>query len=1135
MDKNVEKILKYWRVSLADSALGDGKFTQRERKRFIELSGDAVRSGKLPDSMLERLFGEQKSAKSIAVRFWPLVMARKSYHGAARVDGLPEIVAPVVTEATVERDGQITPLRNALARDVLSPLPSGEFSIGSVDDLDDFLTETPLPDMIAEDSWPEYLSHCRKMVDAVAEGWPNGDEDFQSMGFGFLELAEDASATIRNIVDLYDKMLSEKPDAPLLRQVTAPRNTTTPPNSKVEHEFSRRLGHSNPHFPLSEHQRQVLAYLDVSSPGEVIAVNGPPGTGKTTMLLSAVASLWIKAALKGEDPPIIVAASTNNQAVTNIIDAFGKDFAKGGGPFAGRWLPDIKSFGIFLPSHSRKLEAAKKYQTEDFQTACESVEYFSRAKEEYLHAAQVAFPAISEARVELVVDAVQSEMAKEAKKLFELDQASKTVAEAQEAVRSVLGESPAEAEKELTKAAYEAQQNQERVKAAKTALEAHLAEESTFSAFFGFLPAIKKKRLLSAQHAIQEFMPDADGFNCFKDVESHVTESLRAAELSKTQAKKDLKKARGLRSSLADAENQWDRAKCAVADTVEDLESAADLSVRFKLFLLATKYWEGRWLLAMEEDLAGITGSSNKKGKATLVPRWQRRMMLTPCAVATFASLPGKLTYSRKTGGKWAKEYLYDFIDLLIVDEAGQVLPEVAGASFSLAKRALVIGDTQQIEPISSVPKPVDIGNLREVGLLQNDDDWNALSERGFCTTSGSAMRVAQEACRVSPYAELEKGLYLFEHRRCFDEIIGYSNALCYKGKLHPLRGPVPADAKLPGLGYLHIDGRAIRLGSSRANLLEARTIAAWLDANRAELESRYQARLEQIVGVVTPFGRQVREIRTACAHRGISVDLRDGITIGTVHSLQGAERPVVIFSPVYSKHADGNFIDASASMLNVTVSRAKDSCLVFGDMDVLATASPGSPRSMLGDFLFSSTENTLEFETEPRSDLQDDSGELQMLRDAAEHDAFLMDALAGNGRQYSIVSPWIIARTMESVGFLTAFEKAIGRGATVDVFSDPLLNRNVVGDGQTQMSLAKDTLKKLGVRLHEVPRLHSKIVAVDDDLLAIGSYNWLSADRLGKYARHETSFVYRGQHLESEIQTIFHSLGGRTKSRANP
>jgi len=79
-------------------------------------------------------------------------------------------------------------------------------------------------------------------------------------------------------------------------------------------------------------------------------------------------------------------------------------------------------------------------------------------------------------------------------------------------------------------------------------------------------------------------------------------------------------------------------------------------------------------------------------------------------------------------------------------------------------------------------------------------------------------------------------------------------------------------------------------------------------------------------------------------------------------------------------------------------------------------------------------------------------------------------------------------------------------------------------------MTLAESALADIGVRLHKVPRLHSKIVAIDDDLLAIGSYNWMSADRHGKYARHGTSFVYRGPHLEPEITTIFQSLGGREK-----
>ena len=389
-------------------------------------------------------------------------------------------------------------------------------------------------------------------------------------------------------------------------------------------------------------------------------------------------------------------------------------------------------------------------------------------------------------------------------------------------------------------------------------------------------------------------------------------------------------------------------------------------------------------------------------------------------------------------------------------------------------------------------------------------------------------MRLAQQACQVSPYPDLEKGLYLFEHRRCYDEIISFSNVLCYKGKLLPLRGKAPADAGLPALGYLHIDGRAVTSGSSRANLLEAQTVAAWLDANRAELEARYGRPVEQIVGIVTPFGRQVREIRDACASRRIAVEGREGMTIGTVHALQGAERPVVIFSPVYSKHADGGFIDASPSMLNVTVSRARDSCLVFGDMDVLAAAQTGSPRAILADFLVASEANALEFAAEPRTDLKQGSGQIQMLRDAAGHDAFLLDTLSTGRRRYTIVSPWVIATTMERVGLLAAFEGAVRRGAEIDVFADPLLNMGQAAGGVTQMEAVEKAFSRIGVRLHKLPKLHSKIVAIDTDLLCIGSYNWLSADRHGQYARHETSFVYRGQHLEEEISTILGSLKRR-------
>ena len=52
-----------------------------------------------------------------------------------------------------------------------------------------------------------------------------------------------------------------------------------------------------------------------------MAVDGPPGTGKTTLLHSVIASLWVNAALQRVEPPVIVVSSTNNQAVTNVLDS----------------------------------------------------------------------------------------------------------------------------------------------------------------------------------------------------------------------------------------------------------------------------------------------------------------------------------------------------------------------------------------------------------------------------------------------------------------------------------------------------------------------------------------------------------------------------------------------------------------------------------------------------------------------------------------------------------------------------------------------------------------------------------------------------------------------------------------------
>ena len=98
----------------------------------------------------------------------------------------------------------------------------------------------------------------------------------------------------------------------------------------AEQWHTNTVGHINREHPLSPSKREAMVELARLGAGQVLAVNGPPGTGKTTLLQSVVAQLWIDAALKESECPLIVVTSTNVKAVENVLDSFAKICAETG-------------------------------------------------------------------------------------------------------------------------------------------------------------------------------------------------------------------------------------------------------------------------------------------------------------------------------------------------------------------------------------------------------------------------------------------------------------------------------------------------------------------------------------------------------------------------------------------------------------------------------------------------------------------------------------------------------------------------------------------------------------------------------------------------------------------------------------
>lgn len=1166
---SAQQWLRYWRNSLADAESGRGALTQEDLGQTDPLESTVYREGRLPADhpVLTRLFeGEKESTQLVRVVLRPAVYKVLQEHGASKQSIYPDAITPLLCGLWIARDGRMIPAEPpVIPRDLLTPQADDRFTLADVAKQDRFLSksearawsQSEAQTLLGEapeahdERWKAYYELSRKLFDTLC---PKAllKEVFVSADEARIVKVDGQKGAAKHIIKLYDWLSTTDQVLPLLDSYALSNVESYQPCVAPLPGMTHRLGHANTQYPLAIAQRDALTQVMAMADGEVLAINGPPGTGKTTFVLSAVASLWVKAALDEAEPPLIVAASTNNQAVTNVLEAFAKDFEETQNAFGGRWLPEITSYGGYYCAFSKEGEASKHYQTPTFYRRVESPEYLERAEIAFLEHARHALGDPTLTRIDAVRQQLHQRLTERQAKLSSLQQhwATKTTLIAQ-LVRK-LGEPPEEmlAHGQAVLAAL--QTEYDTIKADLKTWQRFRVDEPVWLSLFSVLPPVAKKRRLRRELFIDEHFSD-DARRLIEQARSAsapdatlnawLGEQREVIARKKTFVAECQQNLQEIKQATARLETAYQALGFSVLPASFDtFDQGLDTTLRFQLFQLAVHYWEARWLEDCAEradELAKQAKGKEKLGLATVRPRWRRRMMLTPCIVSTLHSLPAHMTHSVYEGpGQFRPDYLINEIDLLIIDEAGQVAPDVAGASMALAKRVLAIGDIHQIKPVVTQSQTVDVGNLSHQGLLSTVKEYEGLREGGRSVVDGSVMRIAQQASRYHYLEQAEPGMFLREHRRCLNDIIAYCNDLCYQGLLQPLRDKPAIDPNLPPFGYVHVDGRAETPPSgSRINRLEAITVAEWLAEQRERLETVHGKPLEQIVGVVTPFKAQANLIEQECRAREIKVGGGEAeMTVGTVHALQGAERPVVLFSAVYSRHDDGSFIDNDPSILNVAVSRAKDSFLVFGDMDVIDAAPRGTPRHLLGRYLFSREENELLFTASiSRPDLLELCRKPRVLNDAEEHDDCIKELLEHASSRLDIVSPWISYRRLDETGILTALQKATARGIAVTIYTDHRFN-TANGDQPDTQKAARfkrccETLAEDNVTVKVVNQVHSKLVMVDDHVMCAGSYNWACAARHGPYRNMETSILYSGELME-ELKLQREALEKRVRNQ---
>lgn len=732
-------------------------------------------------------------------------------------------------------------------------------------------------------------------------------------------------------------------------------------------------GHMSNEHGLSASQREAVSHIEMhKEEGGIIAVNGPPGTGKTTLLQDVVASEWVSSALKSKDaleavPCVIAASSTNNQAVTNIIESF--QSIEG----VRRWLPDpsddskmLSGVGMYLTNSS---DASKKgyHYTKSrkkgdepgagLPSMIETPEYVAKATavflKEYSNEYSVTDDVISVENSAIHLHEVLNGH------FMGLHEINKLTIELHETFKDVFGNTIERELKALEVSFKEASAQHEILEIYHDKWLEHVEMEPFLISLLSFLPPFKKKQVARNKRLFKGLtgLPFTYSNQSEKVVNSLFDDALNKAK----------NKCRSLAEKIDLQEKEKQRysdirdrlvSLCAVhigvnnPDQVLDLISGVDefhndskeqksfsgridTILRYKMFIVALHFWEARWLLSVSKLFEGgkrLKEYANKAGREGL---WRRYAMLTPCLVTTMHSGPSFFSFYNGENNP-----MLGFIDLLIVDEAGQVSPELAGPMFSLAKRAVVVGDCQQIEPVWPVTAHMDYASLAHYNIYDNAEAAEMNNNTGMHCSSGSVMRIAQNSSPIQKQIkgdyQYERGMFLAEHRRCVDPLVSYFNELAYGGQIIPLRADPPAaDSGLTPWQHLHVEGTDEKVGSSRKNIAEAKAIAAWIKEHQAFLEGYYKKPITEIVGIITPFAVQHKTIEKELRSQGITSSSTQ-IKGGTVHALQGAERSVILFSTVYGTPGGSYFFNQGVNMLNVAVSRAKDVFVVVGNREIL-------------------------------------------------------------------------------------------------------------------------------------------------------------------------------------------------------
>lgn len=268
--------------------------------------------------------------------------------------------------------------------------------------------------------------------------------------------------------------------------------------------------------------------------------------------------------------------------------------------------------------------------------------------------------------------------------------------------------------------------------------------------------------------------------------------------------------------------------------------------------------------------------------------------------------------------GKMCRPFGNETLGQLFIDEAGQALPQASVGAIYRCKNILVVGDPSQIQPVLTLDSNV-LGLIREHYHVSNK----------YIDANASTQTLVDAASPYGCYKDKDTwiGIPLWVHRRCKYPMFDISNAISYDNLM--VQGVLENNCGKSA--WYDIRGKA-----NDKFVEEQGDFLIWkLKQMIAQNSTICDKNADDVVYVISPFKKVAYHLSKQLNTIGFTRYVNNKSTnVGTIHTFQRKEAPIVFLVLGADTHSSGaaNWAVSEANMMNVAATRAKKEFYIIGD-----------------------------------------------------------------------------------------------------------------------------------------------------------------------------------------------------------